>query len=137
MSTGHVLTKEERRLWESRILTILNDVYDSRNKYLMFYLLQQIYEYCVACCTTVENQPIKLKLLQSKYLGDDWSQFCSNLYFIRGITTHAMYLPDNYIYTKIVRVFSDNCIELLLKTFFPDDWEEFDDLRFGYSQYLN
>ena len=137
MSTGHVLTKEERNLWVSRILNILDYVYESRNKYLTLYLLQQIYEYCVACCATVEHQPIKLKLLQSKYLGDDWCDFCLKLYTLRGSVTHAMYISDKELNTSIMRVFNNTSFELLLKTFFPNDWKEFDDLRFGYSMYLS
>ena len=137
MITGHVLTKEERELWLSRILTILDYVYDSCNTYVFYYLIQQLYEFSVACCADVENQPIKLKLLQHKYLGDDWSTFCNSLYTLCGTLTHALHRPNNYINDYIVRVFSDSCFELLLKTFFPNDWEEFDDLRFGYSQYLS
>lgn len=137
MSTGHVLTKEERKLWLSRILTILDFMYDSHNTYMFYYLIQQLYEFSVACCATVETQPIKLKLLQHKYLGDDWFKFCFNLYSLRGLLTHAMYTDVSNINDYVIRVFSDTSFELLLKTFFPNDWEEFDDLRFGYSQYLN
>lgn len=137
MGTGHVLTKEERDLWISRILSILDSIYETRNTYMFYYLIQQLYEFSVACCAVVENQPIKLKLLQHKYLGDDWSTFCNNLYTLRGTLTHAPHRSNNYINDYIVRVFNDTSFELLLKTFFPNDWEEFDDLRFGYSQYLS
>jgi len=133
MSTGHVLTEEERNSWIVFIKVTLSALYSTKNITVLYYLIVNIYEFSVACCAKEENIPIKLKLLQNITLNPSWKQFCLKLYTLRGLIVHAPYNVDK---DSIITVLCSDEFENLIKEFMPELQDDFKDLILGYSRYV-
>lgn len=133
MSTGHVLTEEERNYWIIFIKGTLGALYATKDVNVLYYLIVNIYEFSVACCAKEENIPIKLKLLQNLKLNPNWRQFCLKLYTLRGLIVHAPYNVDK---DSIVTVLCSDEFEILIKEFMPEIHSDFLDLILGYSRYI-
>lgn len=132
MSTGHVLTNEEKVVWQKRIMDICIQALTYKSFHLLCYFIQQLYEYCVACECKENNKPIKLKLLSNVYLENSWSSFCYKLYGLRNYTTH-----NNYIRHDFTAVLEDKNYNLLIERYFNrDDWKYLKLLRLYYTDCL-
>ena len=137
MSKGHILTVDEKMCWKQFVLTSLDLVYETKSRVVFLYVLIQIYEYCAACLSTSANLPLKITVFREHYGKDtELYKLCHKLYILRNIAVHQMYIDNNYLTNKIIEVMQDSNFKVLLKEFFPDDYEEFDDLIYGYSQYI-
>lgn len=133
MSTGHLLTKEERLKWVNIIIDILHTLYRTGNKIVLLFLLSSLYEFCVACCAVNDTAPIKLKMLQNYNEPDTWKYFCKQLYILRGYVIHTPYVLED---TLILQVLSSPDFSRLIKSFLPEYYDEFLDLILGYSKYI-
>ena len=133
MSTGHLLTKEERLKWVNLIIDILHTLYKTGDKNVLLFLLSSLYEFCVACCALDDTTPIKLKMLQNYDEQGTWKDFCIQLYTLRGRIVHSPYmLEDDYI----LQVVSSPDFSRLIKGFLPEHYDEFLDLILEYSKYI-
>lgn len=134
MSTGHVLTKDERLFWQNKIRFILSLLYKNSNRPTLELLLLNLYEFCVACCATNEQQPIKLNLLKCVLEDDGWVRFCTDLYKVRGYIVHSPY--SDKLQKTVLNVVSSKYFETLIVKFLPDYYDDFLDLILGYSRYV-
>ena len=134
MSTGHVLTKDERLFWQNKIRFILSLLYKNSNRPTLELLLLNLYEFCVACCATNEQQPIKLNLLKNVIDDIGWRDFCTELYKVRGYIVHAPY--SDKLQKTVFTVVSSKYFETLIVKFLPDYYDDFKDLILGYSRYI-
>lgn len=88
MSTGIILTENQRKIWQRYIMHLVSQCHEHKSYIMLNMLVIQLYEYIIACAPRSKNEPTKFKQLKAIVRDDVGLFYFKVLYSLRNDMCH-------------------------------------------------
>ena len=137
MSNNVKFSENGFKVWKKEIFVLLQLLYSTHTFTLLCILIQQLCELAIWYSHDINDaRKLNINDLKCKLNDNDWDTYCQELYYVRSVTTHAIYkmygLRDKLTWLLTLPYF----MTLLTLLFTPEEVSKFKPLISSYALYM-